>query len=72
MQLIIRKMSQSKWATMIKCFDGTCDVSTWLEKVKLVVELQELGALEKVIPLFWQVKLLLCIRTNGHKEQEGR
>lgn len=42
----------SKIRDMIKCFDGSGDVSQWLAKVKLVSELNEIEEVSKIIPLF--------------------
>lgn len=37
---------------MIKTFDGSGDVTVWLQKVKLVAELRKLTQLEALIPLY--------------------
>ncbi len=45
-------MNGLKAENMIKTFDGTGEVTTWLRKVKLVATLQKMENLAGIIPLF--------------------
>jgi hypothetical protein len=45
-------MTSIKLGDMVKPFDGSGNIVTWLEKVKLVCTMQKIGDLATVIPLF--------------------
>lgn len=45
-------MATVKFSDVVKKFDGTGDVSKWLEKIELVAKLQKIDDVASMIPLF--------------------